>query len=88
MKTTQRTLLLSGLFLLVASPVFAQGWGTIKGQVIWTGDPAKEKREPLKVLDPSPVTAQPIQLFDGRYGLYVTDGVTNASMTSPGLMSL
>ncbi|MGE0606845.1 MAG: type I DNA topoisomerase [Pirellulales bacterium] len=37
-------------------------------------------REPLKAFDPSPVTKQPIQLFDGRYGLYVTDGETNASL--------
>jgi DNA topoisomerase-1 len=38
------------------------------------------KREPLKVLDVSPVTNEKIQLFDGRYGLYVTDGTTNASL--------
>jgi DNA topoisomerase I len=38
------------------------------------------KKEPLKVFDPSPVTKQPVQLLDGRYGLYVTDGVTNASL--------
>ncbi len=38
------------------------------------------KREPLKVLDVSPITQQKIQLFDGRYGLYVTDGTTNASL--------
>ncbi len=38
------------------------------------------KREPLKVLDVSPVTNEKVQLFDGRYGLYVTDGTTNASL--------
>ena len=38
------------------------------------------KREPLKVLDASPVTNEKVQLFDGRYGLYVTDGTTNASL--------
>ncbi len=38
------------------------------------------KREPLKVLEASPVTGQPIQLLEGRYGPYLTDGVTNASL--------
>jgi DNA topoisomerase I len=37
-------------------------------------------REPLKVLEESPVTKQKIQLLQGRYGLYLTDGVTNASL--------
>jgi DNA topoisomerase-1 len=37
-------------------------------------------REPLKVLGDSPVTGEKVQLFDGRYGLYVTDGTTNASL--------
>jgi DNA topoisomerase-1 len=38
------------------------------------------KREPLKVFDASPVTGQKVQLLDGRYGPYVTDGQTNASL--------
>ncbi|MEX2114402.1 MAG: type I DNA topoisomerase [Pirellulales bacterium] len=38
------------------------------------------KREPLKVLEESPVTKQKIELFEGRYGLYLTDGETNASL--------
>lgn len=37
-------------------------------------------REPLKVFDESPVTGQKIQLLEGRYGLYLNDGVTNASL--------
>ncbi|HEX7379708.1 MAG TPA: type I DNA topoisomerase [Pirellulales bacterium] len=37
-------------------------------------------REPLKSVGVSPVTKDAIQLFEGRYGLYVTDGQTNASL--------
>lgn len=37
-------------------------------------------KEPLKVFDKSPVTENPVQLLDGRYGPYVTDGETNASV--------
>lgn len=37
-------------------------------------------KEPLKVLGDSPVTGQPIHLREGRYGLYVADGATNASL--------
>ena len=37
-------------------------------------------REPLKVFDPSPVTNKPIHLLEGRYGLYLADGETNASL--------
>jgi len=38
------------------------------------------RKEPIKVFDPSPVTGKPVQLLAGRYGPYVTDGVTNASL--------
>jgi DNA topoisomerase-1 len=37
-------------------------------------------KEPLKVLEASPVTEEPIKLLDGRYGSYVTDGESNASL--------
>jgi DNA topoisomerase-1 len=41
---------------------------------------AAAKREPLKVFEESPVTGEKVQLLDGRYGPYVTDGQTNASL--------
>jgi DNA topoisomerase-1 len=41
---------------------------------------AAAKKEPLKVFPESPVTGNPIQLLEGRYGPYLTDGVTNASL--------
>lgn len=44
------------------------------------GRRAAAKKEPLKTFDVSPVTENPVQLLDGRYGPYVTDGVTNASL--------
>lgn len=37
-------------------------------------------KEPIKVFEKSPVTDEPIKLLDGRYGPYVTDGETNASL--------
>lgn len=44
------------------------------------GRAAAAPREPLKTFDPSPTTGEPIKLLDGRFGPYVTDGETNASL--------
>jgi len=41
---------------------------------------AATRKEPVRVLESSPVTGQPVRLMEGRYGPYVTDGVTNASL--------
>lgn len=38
------------------------------------------KKPPLKVFDPSPITEKPVQILDGRFGAYVTDGTTNVSL--------
>jgi DNA topoisomerase-1 len=37
-------------------------------------------KEPIKTFDASPVTEEPVKLLEGRYGPYVTDGTTNASL--------
>lgn len=41
---------------------------------------AAAPRAALKTFEASPVTTKPIQLFEGRYGPYITDGETNASV--------
>lgn len=43
-------------------------------------DKAKKAAEPLKSLGKDPETGGEIQVKDGRYGPYVTDGKTNASL--------
>jgi DNA topoisomerase-1 len=44
------------------------------------GRAARGSREPLKVLGPHPRTEAEIKLMEGRFGPYVTDGTTNATL--------
>lgn len=44
------------------------------------GRGAAAKKAPLKTFDPSAATEQPVQILDGRYGPYITDGETNVSL--------
>ncbi len=59
---------------------------TFEQAVELLAQPKKQRRgfgaakEPLKVLGTSPVTKQEVKLLEGRYGPYVADGVTNASV--------
>jgi DNA topoisomerase-1 len=41
---------------------------------------AAKTQEPLKALGESPVTGNSIKLLSGRFGDYITDGVTNATL--------
>ncbi|MFN3944885.1 MAG: type I DNA topoisomerase [Allosphingosinicella sp.] len=44
------------------------------------GGRGRGAREPLKVLGPHPRTEAEIKLMEGRFGPYVTDGTTNATL--------
>jgi DNA topoisomerase-1 len=45
------------------------------------GRGAAAKKEPLRTFEkPSPATEKAVQILDGRYGPYITDGDTNVSL--------
>lgn len=44
------------------------------------GRPQRGSREPLKVIGAHPVSGAEIKLMEGRYGAYLTDGTTNATL--------
>jgi len=45
------------------------------------GGRARGSREPLRVMGAHPTSGAEIKLMEGRYGPYVTDGVTNATLS-------
>jgi DNA topoisomerase-1 len=44
------------------------------------GRRAAKTSEPLKAFDDSPITGKPIKVLSGRFGDYITDGVTNVTL--------
>ena len=65
--------------LAAGRDAWSRRWNCWRSRRSRRGGGARRK-EPLKVFDASPVTGQPVRLLQGRYGPYVTDGVTNASL--------
>jgi DNA topoisomerase-1 len=56
-------------------------WETTLDQALQLlAQPKRGSKQLIKMFEPSPVTGEAVQLMEGRYGPYVTDGQTNASL--------
>jgi DNA topoisomerase-1 len=56
-----------------------------------SGKGARGKAATVRTLGDSPATGKPVEIKDGKFGLYVTDGTTNATLpkgTSPESVTL
>jgi DNA topoisomerase-1 len=56
-------------------------WETTLDQALQLlAQPKRGSKQLIKMFEQSPVTGEAVQLMEGRYGPYVTDGQTNASL--------
>ena len=69
--------------LASTAEVFETGMNAAVSKLADAANGAGQRRgstEPLKRFDVSPVTGKEVKLMAGRFGAYVTDGVTNATL--------
>jgi DNA topoisomerase-1 len=69
--------------LATTAEVFETGMNTAVAKLADAangGGRARASREPLQTFGPSPVTGNEVKLMEGRFGAYLTDGTTNATL--------